>query len=435
LRLGLIAVLALAAAPAHADLLHLQGGGMLRADRWWIEGETLHVESAGGVVGLPRSILVRVETSPSPAAPEDRERRRKAAPLPALPPPPSAPGEIRVSAEVAAKMNEANAAMAARDFNRAALRYYEVLDAVPAASGPRVGYALAEIALGREAMALPVVLDGITRDPGSADLYEILGVLKDREDRVEEALAAWREAFRLAPSDRVREKIEKAERELAAGRDYATSAAPHFTVRYDGALDQELVAAITDFLEDRYDAFASLYRYAPGQPITVLLYPQQTFRDVTLAGREVAGLYDGKIRVPLGGLKRLDAAARRVLAHELTHAFVQSKTRGNCPRWLHEGLAQVAEDRTLRSDDEARLAGSVKPGVPATWPDSAFSYPSALSLTRYLIARRGFDLVVALTERLGDGDTLDVALSALYATTYEDLAAEWAGSLSAGGAE
>jgi len=434
-RLTLIAWILLAAGPARADVLHLQGGGTLSADRWWIEGETLHVESAGGVVGLPRSLLVRVEPSPSSEPAKDRKRPPKAAALPALPAPPSDPGELRVSAEVAAKMNEANAAMTARDFNRAALRYYDVVDAVPAASGPRVGYALAEIAMGRDAMALPVVLDGLTRDPGSADLYEILGVLRDREDRVEEALAAWREAFRLSPSDRVREKIEKGERELAAGRDYATSAAPHFTVRYDGALDQELVAAITDFLEDRYDAFASLYRHAPGQPITVLLYPQQAFRDVTLAGREVAGLYDGKIRVPLGGLKRLDAAARRVLAHELTHAIVQSKTRGNCPRWLHEGLAQVAEDRAVRRDDAARLTATVKPGVPSTWPDAAFSYPSALSLTRYLISRRGFDLVVSLTERLGDGDTLDAALTALYGTTYEGLAAEWADSLSAGGAE
>jgi tetratricopeptide (TPR) repeat protein len=433
-RLVLLCSIALAAGTARADLLHLQGGGVLSAERWWIEGDTLHVESAGGVVGLPRTLLVRVEPS-SPAPVDNPDRRRKGAPVPPLPAPPSVPGELRVSAAIAAKMNEANAAMAARDFNRAALRYYEVLDAVPAASAPRVGYALAEIALGRDAMALPVVLDGITRDPASADLHEILGVLRDREDRVEEALSEWREAFRLAPSDRVRDKIEKAERELAAGRDYATSAAPHFTVRYDGALDQELVAALTDFLEDRYDALASQYRHAPSQPITVLLYPQQAFRDVTLAGREVAGLYDGKIRVPLGGLKHLDAAARRVLAHELTHAFVQSKTRGNCPRWLHEGLAQVAEERKSSRDDAARLAASVKAGAPSTWPEASFSYPSALSLTRYLIARRGFDLVVSLTERLGDGDTLDAALTALYGTTYEALGAEWAESLSAGGVE
>jgi hypothetical protein len=255
--------------------------------------------------------------------------------------------------------------------------------------------------------------------------------LRDREERVEDALSSWREAFRLAPSDRVRERIVKAERELAAGRDYSFSAAAHFTLRYDGALDQDLVAALTDFLEDRYRDLTQAYRHAPSQPITVLIYPQQAFRDVTQAGNDVAGLYDGKIRVPLGGLKSLDPEAQRVLTHELTHAIVQSKTRGNCPRWLHEGLAQAAEPRTLRRSDTAAIASTVRADSPETWPDAAFTYPAALSFTRFLEDLRGFDLLVSLLGRLGDGETQNDALSALYGATYPELAAAWAESLRA----
>jgi hypothetical protein len=336
-----------------------------------------------------------------------------------------------VTPEIAAKMTEANAALAARDFERALLRYDEVVDAEPDAPGPRVGYATAEMALGRDAMALPVILDGITRAPNSPDLYEVLGVLRDRDDRVEDALAAWRESFRLQPQDRVRERIEKAERELSAGRDYATSAAAHFTVRYDGALDQDLVASLIDFLEDQFGELTRQYRHSPPQPITVLLYPKQAFRDVTRAGTEVAGLYDGKIRVPMGGLTRLDAEARRVLTHELAHAIVQSKTRGNCPRWLHEGLAQIAEPRTLRAADTLALARTVRPEARGTWPDAAFTYPAALSLTRFLSDRRGFEQLVLLLSRLGDGDGEDAAFTALYGGTYAELAAEWAASLGA----
>lgn len=429
---GVLVMSLLALAPARADVLHLTGGGTIDADHWWIEGDTLHVESAGGVIGLPRTLLARVEASGQPGkavkpavAPAVRT---PAAPLPSS-------SERVLDPAVAKKMDEANAALAARDFNKAALRYHEVIEAAPAAAGPRVGYAAAEMALGRDAMALPVVLDGITRTPGDADLHEVLGVLRDRDDRVEDALAAWRESLRLAPSDRVRERIVKAERELTAGRDFASSAAAHFTLRYDGALDQDLVAAMTDFLENRFDELTLLYRNAPSQPITVLLYPRQAFRDVTLAGREVAGLYDGKIRVPMGGLTRLDPDARRVLTHELTHAIVQSKTRGNCPRWLHEGLAQLAEPRALRRADAVSLARTVRADDRATWPDAAFSYPAALSLTQFLADRRGFDLVVSLLGRLGDGDSLDAALSALYGETYEEFAAQWADSLSGERAE
>jgi tetratricopeptide (TPR) repeat protein len=423
-------LLAFALPASRADVLHLQGGGMIEAEHWWIDGDTLRVESTGGVVGLPRSMLVRVEPTAVKARVAGRISRRRDEFRPETMAASSTPTPAqRVTPELAAKMNEGNAALAARDFDRAALRFYEVVEAEPDAPGPRIGYAAAEMALGRDAMALPVILDGLVRDPEVADLHEILGALRDREERVEDALSSWREAFRLAPSDRVRDRIVKAERELAAGRDYTFSAAAHFTLRYDGALDQDLVASLTDFLEDRFRDLTQAYRHAPSQPITVLLYPQQAFRDVTQVGNEVAGLYDGKIRVPMGGLKRFDREAERVLTHELTHAIVQSKTRGNCPRWLHEGLAQIAELRTPKRADAIVLARTVRADSPATWPDAAFTYPAALSFTHFLEERRGFELLVTFLGRLGDGETPDAAFSALYGATYAELAAAWAESL------
>jgi len=429
---GVVVALACSSHALQADVLHLEGGGTIESDHWWIDGDTLHVESKDGLVGLPRTMLLKVDAkAPKPGLtaknglfPEGRSPQPS--PGSADPKPPRG-----VLPEIAAKMNEGNAALAAREFETAAQRFYEVMKAEPKASGPRVGYAAAEIALGRDAMALPVVLDGLASDPGSADLHEVLGVLRDREERVEDALASWREAFRIAPSDRLRERIIKAERELTAGRDYAYSAAAHFTLRYDGALDQDLVAQLTDFLEDRFRDLTQTYRNAPSQTITVLLYPEQQFHDVTQVGSEVAGLYDGKIRVPMGGLKKLDPEAQRVLTHELTHAFIASKSRGNCPRWLHEGLAQMAEPRTLKRADVIALKKTVRADAPSSWPDRAFTYPAALSFTRFLEERRGFDLLVVLLGRLGDGETQDAALSALYSGTFAELAADWARSLQA----
>ena len=413
-----IAMTVAAAAPARADRLHLQGGGVIEAERWWYEGDTVLVESAEGSIGIPRSMVVRIESGPVPAKPAK--------------PAPTAKRELPDNrSKASAAMKAGNQALSTRDFETASSKFRDVIRLEPKAAGPRVGYALAEMALGRDPAALPVILDGLVLDPNAAQLHEVLGDLRDRDERVDDAIASWKEAFRLEPSDRVRDKIIKGEREQAAGRDYAFSAAAHFNMRYEGDLDQDLVAAITDYLEERYDAFGSTYRHAPSQPITVLLYPQQAFHDVTQAGSEVAGLFDGKIRVPLGGLKRIDPQAQRVLAHELTHAFVQSKTRGNCPRWLHEGLAQLAEPRTLRRSERASLAQSVRPGDPSTWPDRSFSYPKALAFTQFLEQRRSFDVLVAVLGRLGDGDPLDAALGAFYGGTYEELAATWAEGLSA----
>jgi tetratricopeptide (TPR) repeat protein len=321
---------------------------------------------------------------------------------------------------------EASAAFGRRDFETASAKFRSAYEASPSFAPARVGYAISEMALGRNERALPVVLEGLSRSPESADLHEVLGDLRDSEEQVDDALRSWQEAFRLAPNDRLRGKIFKAERELHAGRDYSFSAAAHFNLRYDGSLDPKLAADVEEHLESSYRDLASLFRYAPPQPITVLLYPERQFRDVTQAPDSVGGLFDGKIRVPLGGIRSIDDRARRVLVHELAHAFLHAKTRGNCPRWLHEGLAQRAEGKTVGPADQQALRRLFRDHEPAEWDRAAFSYPAALSLTLYLESRRGFSAVVDVLDRLEDGADLDTALKDLYGESYAEICRRWA---------
>ncbi len=412
------ALLAVSAASA-GDRLHLKGGSVLEADRWWIDGDTLYVESAQGTVGLPKDMLDSVEknaAAPTAAKPSP-------APKAAKPAAPAAAPEARD------KLREGLAALRARDFDRAALKLYEALQADPGSLDARVGYVTAEMALGRDPMALPAVLDGLVQNPDQPDLLELLGDLRDREERVPDALDAWHRAFEARPGDRLREKILKGERELQAGRDYRYSASAHFTLRYEGGLPSDLAAEVVDYLESRYADLTSSFRHAPSQPITVLVYPQREFHDVTQAGSEVVGLYDGKIRVPLAGMTRVDDRAQRVLVHELTHAVVHSKTRGNCPRWLQEGIAQVMEERPLPRSHVAAVRKALAAVAPAEWPEKAFSYPAALSFVRYLESRRSFDALVDLFDVLGEGKKIDAALHDVYGEGFADLSRHWAESL------
>ena len=61
----------LAASPAPADRLHLDSGGFIDVDSWWYEDQWVMYENDGGTVGIPRSIVVRVEKTPAdkPAGP------------------------------------------------------------------------------------------------------------------------------------------------------------------------------------------------------------------------------------------------------------------------------------------------------------------------------------------------------------------------------
>jgi tetratricopeptide (TPR) repeat protein len=409
-----------------ADRLHLDGGGVIEVDSWWVEGDVLTYRNADGTIGLPRSIVVRIETTEhdSTAPAEPKKRAAPAVkPAPAGPP----PATRRVPRRIAQQLREAGAALKARDFETAASLYQMLMnDPDVDFFEPHVGYSLAQISMGEDDMALSVVLDGLARDPEHGGLLELLGDLRNRQERVEDALSAWRDAFRFAPNDRLRDKILKAERELHAGRDYALNMSSHFNLRYDGDVAPELAEAVNEFLEERYWEMADSFDHAPRQPITVVLYPGQQFRDVTQTPEWVGGLYDGKIRVPLGGLKRLDPVARGLLTHELTHAFVHSKSRGQSPRWLHEGLAQRLEGRTLSPRDRQGVVRRLREVAPAEWQTGGFSYPLALSLTLHLEERRGFDSLVRVLHRLGEGEPFDRAIESVYNTDYPSLCRAWA---------
>ncbi len=327
------------------------------------------------------------------------------------------------------RLAQAKAAFEQRNFEVAASLYLDVVGDEPLASDARVGYALAQMALGADGSALAVVREGLILDPEYAGLHEALGVLLDRDERVEDALREYRRAFELAPSDRLRDRILRAERELAASRHYDFAVSSHFQLRYDGDVDVDLANRILELLERLHGTLTDKYRYTPLAAIVVQLLPREAFRAVTLSPEWVGGVYDGKIRVPLGGLTRVGPATERLLAHELTHAIVHSKSRGAAPRWLHEGLAQLAEGRSLTAADAQALRTLLDGAPEARWSAIPFRYDLALGLTRSLVERQGFDSLVEVLDQLAQGHDIDAALEHVYGAGYAALLNEWGRSL------
>jgi len=416
-----------------ADRLHLDGGGIIEVHSWWIDDGIVYYRDAHGTIGLPRSIVLQIESAEA-AGKQPGVATELQPPVRSRATPPSpvqkSPASRTVPREIAARLEQANVALKAGDYDTASSLYRALMhDTDVDFVEPRAGYAVSLIALGQDETATSVVLDGLARDPEHAALLELRGDLHNRQERVQDALQFWREAFEQSANDRLRKKILKAERELQAGRDYALTTSSHFNLRYDGQVDLELADAMTEFLEELYWSMADKFDLAPRQPITVVLYPEQEFRDVTQQPEWVGGVYDGKVRVPLGGLRRLDPVAQRLLTHELTHVFVQAKSRGHAPRWLHEGLAQRLEGRHLSVRDRQGIRQRLQESAPAEWEAHGFSYPIALSLTSHLEHRSGFHDVLRLLRQLGEGTELNDALQAVYGSGYDELCRDWAESV------
>jgi len=147
--------LALALAPAAtlADRLHLDGGGVIETHAWRIEGDTLHYETEVGTIGLPRSLVLRIEKTDPPPAGARVETEAPGSPAPERAPEPHTrqqdpSGTIRVPRELVQLLREAKIALESGDAETAASLYERALAKSEADFHiPRIGYALSQIAL------------------------------------------------------------------------------------------------------------------------------------------------------------------------------------------------------------------------------------------------------------------------------------------------
>jgi tetratricopeptide (TPR) repeat protein len=304
-----------------------------------------------------------------------------------------------------------------RDYDEAIARFREAQSDEPRSERAALGLAASHFALGQDVYARAILDQGLRDHPDHPDMLVLLGDVYYSQERLDEARAAWDRARALRPGRAVDSRLDKLRREEAVDGAYRRTDAAHFTLKYDGErTGPDLGSQILDYLEAQYTDLVVRFDYLPPQPIVVVAYPQKQFHEATLAEANVAGLFDGKIRVPIGGLQQIRAEARRVLLHELAHAFIAGKSGRTAPRWLHEGLAQHIEGVRTPSSTASALAREYRDrGGRGGWGED-FSYPSALSFVEFLIEREGFHRLLDVLEGMGRG--LDEERAVQEATRY-----------------
>jgi len=221
----------------------------------------------------------------------------------------------------------------------------------------------------------------------------------------------------------------------------------HFTVLHRGAADDaRLVLAAA---EEFYPRVArDLGTEVPGRT-PVLLY-----RDMEALNRSFGwsgnvgtmGVYwGGSIRIlaPGSWIGGTGAEEREVvfmrsgpMAHEITHLFVDYMTRGNCPRWFNEGVAQYEEYRI--TGFRFAEAEAFDPAQAYTLDDLARfdaledqdrAYHQAFSMVFWLAERQGWDAVRGVLADLGRGRGFDTALGDNTGYSPEALMNAWRASL------
>ena len=169
----------------------------------------------------------------------------------------------------------------------------------------------------------------------------LLGEIVYREGNVDRAIAMYEAALAFAPMDSdLNGRLREWRRESDVHSTFLERQQGRFSVSFEGRTDAALAAHATQSLDKAFARIAKQLQVSPSAPISVILYTDKQFRDITRAPAWSTGLYDGRIRIPVAGAARTPQVFDAVLTHELAHAMIAAIAPKGVPAWLHEGLAQ-----------------------------------------------------------------------------------------------
>jgi len=398
--------LTIASLSAGADTIVLTNGHTIEADRTWVQGSQLLYERNGGTFGVPRSLVSRIDQRAPPETASDPDIAKARARLAAGDP---VEATRLLNAAVARDPGSVPALQALTQ------AYLKLGDA-------RAAQATAERALKLDARnAVSLALSG-----------DALTALGDRAG----AETEYRKSLQLRADAEVQRKLAD-----VAAPPAQTTQGPLFRVRYDGSINEPLGIAVLQSLTEAYKDYAKRLGGSPGEPITVTLQTEKHFDDERVP-EWAEGVNDGTIRVPVHGLTALTPRLAQVLRHELAHSFIASRTGGNCPTWLQEGIAQWLEggdptrgDATLAAAArEHRLLSLVTlegPFDALSERDAVLAYAQSLSAVAYIVRHSGEAGIVRLLSALGDGLPSEEALPVALALSYPELQKGWSEQLGA----
>lgn len=329
-------------------------------------------------------------------------------------------------------------------------KYNEAASLLETAASLKPGSAVLRCNLGialykdnRREEALDEFKGAIGSDPDNALAHKMCGLILYWKGQMPEALKELKEAARLSPSDtEVQSVLQKIEREYSVEKEFDVDSHVSFTVSFDGRKDYRVGRAVIDALEEARGKVGSDLNFYPREKVAVVIYSGGQFHDLIDKPKNVGGVYDGKIRVPIGGLDtdRDKDLLRRVLMHEYTHAAIHFLTHNRCPLWINEGIAEY-ESEAWDKNKEAQIKEALRNGTLIPIKDLSaalkdvsskrigLAYCEALAAMKFIADHYGVYNLRRILDSVDAGDDSDKALTKAISRDVAGLEDEWRKSL------
>jgi tetratricopeptide repeat protein/peptidase MA superfamily protein len=314
----------------------------------------------------------------------------------------------------------------------AATAFREAVRLGPRRAEPLLGIGLAEFLLGHLDGARQALESALQLDPAQTEASRLLGYVLYRKGDVDGAIQVYEQALTRAPEDAmIGSRLESLRHEADVHGRFSQRLGDHFTVLFEGPAEEALAARTVDLLEAAYWRIGTALGAFPNELITVVLYTQEQFRDITRSPSWAAGAFDGRIRVPMRGALKNPQELDQVLSHEFTHALVYSVAPRGVPQWLNEGLALLFEPGRVAALETPGAAGPANAeAVPLSRLENSFrelsnadarrAYLESAEAVQVLVAQSGLPAVLNLLQNVGTGMRFADAFERSIGMRYED---------------
>ena len=309
-------------------------------------------------------------------------------------------------------------ALNAGQIRAAADAFREGIAADPKNPRLHLGAGMAAALERRDGDAKDALERALALDPKLTPARVLLGQVQHRMGDIAAAIRTYDALVIDAPDNQdAPATLERWRREVDLHGRMQQAIGSHFTVSFEGPAEAVLAAEAIEVLDRAYWRIGQVLGTFPVDPIPVVLYTSEQFRDITRSPSWAAGAYDGTIRVPMRGALDNPTELDRVLAHEFTHALIRTLAARNVPTWLNEGLAAALEQPDLTWAARAVGEGAGRISLSAlqsgfgrfSAAEAQFAYATSALAARRLLDEAGGFAVANLLRDLGRGEDFEAA--------------------------
>jgi tetratricopeptide (TPR) repeat protein len=329
-----------------------------------------------------------------------------------------APLRAQIDPRTALLERAAWTALNAGKAHAAADAFRDAIAADPKNARLHLGAGMAASLERRDADARDEFERALALDAKLTDARLLLGQIQYRMGDPLSAMRTYEIAVAERPDDTdAQATLDRWRRELELHDRMQHAIGSHFTVSFEGPAEAALAAEALEILDRAYFRIGQTLGTYPTDPIPVVLYTTEQFRDITRSPSWAAAAYDGTIRVPMRGALDKREELDRVLSHEFTNALIRTLAARGVPTWLYVGLATALESGDL-SWAEKRMQ-TVVGTVPLRALQNGFSrftgeqaqvaYAASALAARRLLNEAGGAAITNLLTDLGEGVDFETA--------------------------